>query len=54
MRRCECTTTQHENHPGKTCDNSATSLNAYCNECKDKAAKERADTKPDLRAYQQR
>ena len=52
MQRCGCTTTQHENHPGMDCDKPATAIDAYCSECQDKAAKEHAVTKPDLRSYQ--
>jgi len=52
--QCKCSTTQHENHPGKPCDKSATTDESYCEECHDKAVKGAADTEPDMRAFQAR
>jgi hypothetical protein len=54
MQQCTCTTTEHDNHPGKPCDKPATTIDAYCQECHDKAVTEHADTKPDIRSYQSR
>lgn len=54
MQQCRCTTTQHDNHPGKTCDKPATTDDGYCKECHDKAAKEHAVTEPDMLSYQPR
>jgi hypothetical protein len=54
MQQCTCTTTQHDNHPGKDCDQPATTEGAYCPECRDKEVKEHADTKPDLLSYKAR
>ncbi len=54
MQQCRCTTTQHDNHPGKPCDKPATTDDAYCKECHDKAAKEHAVTEPDMLSYQPR
>lgn len=54
MQLCKCTTTQHDNHLDKPCDQPATTDDAYCRECHDKAATEHADTKPDLRTYRPR
>jgi hypothetical protein len=51
MKQCTCTTTQHHNHPGKTCGQPATTDYAYCKDCHDKLAKEHADTQPDLLSY---
>jgi len=51
MKQCICTTTQHDNHPGKTCDRPATTDDAYCQECHDKSAREHADTQPDMLSY---
>jgi hypothetical protein len=54
MQPCRCTSTHHDNHPGKTCDQPATSDDAYCQECHDKAAKEHADTAPQMLSFQPR
>lgn len=54
MRQCTCTTTQHDNHPGEACDKPASSDDAYCDECRDKTAREHADTEPDMLSYQAR
>jgi hypothetical protein len=54
MQPCGCTTTQHDNHPGTICDKPAATDDVYCQECNDKAAKEHADTEPQMRAYQPR
>jgi hypothetical protein len=50
MQQCRCTI-QHDNHPGKSCDKPATTDDAYCQECHDKAVKEHADTQPDMLSY---
>jgi hypothetical protein len=54
MQQCRCTITQHDNHPGKSCDKPATTDDAYCQECHDKAVKEHADTEPDMLSYKPR
>jgi hypothetical protein len=54
MQQCRCTTTQHDNHPGNTCDKPAITDDVYCTDCRDKAAREHADTKPDMLSYQSR
>jgi hypothetical protein len=54
MQQCRCTTTQHDNHPGKACDKPATAADGYCKECYAKATKEHAVTAPDMRSYQSR
>jgi hypothetical protein len=54
MQQCICTTTQHDNHPGKDCDQPAIADGAYCSVCRDKEIEEHADTKPDMLSYQAR
>jgi hypothetical protein len=54
MQQCICTTTQHDNHSGKDCDQPATAEGAYCSVCRDKEKKEHADTVPDMLSYQAR
>lgn len=54
MQQCGCMTTQHDNHPGKPCDKPADADDGYCTECRDKTARERADTEPELIAYKPR
>jgi len=54
MQPCRCMSTQHDNHPGKACDQPATTDDIYCLKCHDKAAKEHADTAPQMLACQPR
>lgn len=54
MPQCTCTSKHHDNHPGKACDKAVNTTEAYCQECRDREAKERADTAPDLLAYRPR
>ena len=54
MELCTCAATHHDNHPGEACDRAASTTDAYCQECQEKNAKERADTAPDLQSYRPR
>ena len=55
MQQCTCTTKHHENHPGKPCGEPVAAGGVeYCPECEAKGIRERADTAPDMRTYQER
>ena len=54
MQQCTCTTKHHENHPGKRCGEPVVGAGEYCPECEEKDIRERADTAPDMRSYEER